>query len=176
MKQVEPIAVAVETPELETADSENLFTERLEIDNDELLTKDAEMITHSPDSIKMDIRTVDNENPFDEDDDEELISWLNDFKFEEEEEREDENTDSTDSIEHQAKEEEPIAIDIKIAELDAADDENQFTGRIDIGSDDFLRWMWGEEMLKEIQEEAERERKRNALIYGTEEEVVKMVV
>lgn len=175
-KQVEPIAVAVETPELETADSENLFTERLEIDNDELLTKDAEMITHSPDSIKMDIRTVDNENPFDEDDDEELISWLNDFKFEEEEEREDENTDSTDSIEHQAKEEEPIAIDIKTAELDAADDENQFTGRIDIGSDDFFRWMWGEEMLKEIQEEAERERERNALIYGTEEEVVKMVV
>lgn len=175
-KQVEPIAVAVETPELETADSENLFTERLEIDNDELLTKDAEMITHSPDSIKMDIRTVDNENPFDEDDDEELISWLNDFKFEEEEEREDENTDSTDSIEHQAKEEEPIAIDIKTAELDAADDENQFTGRIDIGSDDFLRWMWGEEILKELQEEAERERKRNALIYGTEEEVVKMVV
>ena len=175
-KQVEPIAVAVETPELETADSENLFTERLEIDNDELLTKDAEMITHSPDSIKMDIRTVDNENPLDEDDDEELISWLNDFKFEEEEEREDENTDSTDSIEHQAKEEEPIAINIKTAELDAADDENQFTGRIDIGSDDFFRWMWGEEMLKEIQEEAERERKRNALIYGTEEEVVKMVV
>ena len=175
-KQVEPIAVAVETPELETADSENLFTERLEIDNDELLTKDAEMITHSPDSIKMDIRTVDNENPLDEDDDEELISWLNDFKFEEEEEREDENTDSTDSIEHQAKEEEPIAIDIKTAELDAADDENQFTGGIDIGSDDFFRWMWGEEILKEIQEEAERERKRNALIYGTEEEVVKMVV
>ena len=175
-KQVEPIAVAVETPELETADSENLFTERLEIDNDELLTKDDEMITHSPDSIKMDIRTVDNENPFDEDDDEELISWLNDFKFEEEEEREDENTDSTDSIEHQAKEEEPIAIDIKTAELDAADDENQFTGGIDIGSDDFFRWMWGEEILKEIQEEAERERKRNALIYGTEEEVVKMVV
>ena len=59
--------------------------------------------------------------------------------------------------------------------MDAADDENQFTGRIDIGSDDFLRWMWGEEILKELLEEIERERKRNALIYGTEE-VVKMVV
>lgn len=178
-KQEEPIAVDLGIPELETADIENQFAECLDIDNDEILTDNTEIVTHSPDNIEKDfgsaeLETLDNENLFDTDDNE-LIRWVNNFKFEEEEEREDENTDSTDSIEHQAKEEEPIAIDIKTAELDAADDENQFTGRVDIGSDEFLRWMWGEEILKEIQEEAERERKRNALLYETEE-VVKMVV
>ena len=171
-KQDEVIEVVVETPELETADSENQFTEHLYIDNDELLTKDDEMITHSPESIKMDIETVDGEKQFDVEDDAELISWLNDFRFEEEAERENENTDSNESIQHQAKEEEPIAVAVKTAELDSTNDENQFTGRLDIGSDEFLLWMWGEEML----EEAKRERERNARLYGTEEEVVKMVV
>ena len=175
-KMKEQIAVAVETPDLESADSENQFTEHLYIDNDELLTKDDEMITHSLESIKMDIEAVDGEKQFDVEDDEELISWLNDFRFEEEAEGENENTDSTDSIKHQAKEEEPIVIDVKTAELDSANDENQFTGRLDIGSDEFLLWMWGEERLKEIQEMAEREKQRNALLYGTEDEVVKMVV
>ena len=121
------------------------------------------------------METVNDENLFDRDDNE-LIRWVQDIKFMEEVERENENTDSDESIEHQVKKEDPIAIDVKTAELAAADEENQFTGRVDIGSDEFLRWMWGEEILKEIQEEAERERKRNALLYGTEEEVVKMVV
>ena len=49
--------------------------------------------------------------------------------------------------------------------------ENLFDGKIDLENDDFCRWMFGDEFMEEI----ERERKRNTLIYGTEE-VVKMVV
>ena len=182
-KQEEPIAVDLGTPELGTVDSEHQFTECLDIDNNELLTDNAEIIAPSPDTIKthikIDCETTDDENLFDEDN-AELIRWVNDFKFEDEVDMEMDiecqDIDSDESIEHQIKMEEPIAIDVKTAELAAADEENQFTGRVDIGSDEFLRWMWGEEILKEIQEEAERERKRNALLYGTEEEVVKMVV
>ena len=183
-KQEEPIAVDLGTSELETADSENQISECIDIDNSELLTDNNEIVTHSPDTIKTyiekdfgsaELETVDNENLFDADDNE-LIRWVQDIKFMEEVERENENTDSDESIENQVNKEDPIAIDVKTAELAAADEENQFTGRVDIGSDEFLRWMWGEEILKEIQEEAERERKRNALLYGTEEVVVKMVV
>ena len=183
LKMREPIAVDLGTPELGTVDSEHQFTECLDIDNNELLTDNAEIIAPSPDTIKthikIDCETTDDENLFDEDN-AELIRWVNDFKFEDEVDMEMDiecqDIDSDESIEHQIKMEEPIAIDVKTAELAAADEENQFTGRVDIGSDEFLRWMWGEEILKEIQEEAERERKRNALLYGTEEEVVKMVV
>lgn len=179
-KQEEPIEVDLGIPELETADIENQFTECLDIDNDEILTDNTEIVAHSPDNIKMDfgsaeLERVNDENLFDADDNE-LIRWVQDIKFMEEVERENENADSDESIENQVKKDDPIAIDVKTAELAAADEENQFTGRVDIGSDEFLRWMWGEEILKEIQEEAERERKRNALLYGTEEEVVKMVV
>jgi hypothetical protein len=178
-KQEEPIAVDLGIPELETADSENLFTERLDIDNDEILTDSTEIVTHSPDTIKTyiekdfgsaELETVDNENLFDADDNE-LIRWVQDIKFMEEVERENENTDSDESIEHQVKKEDPIAIDVRAAELETEECENLFDGKIDLENDDFCRWMFGDEFMEEI----ERERKRNALIYGTEE-VVKMVV
>lgn len=177
-KQEEPIAVDLGIPELETADIENQFTERLDIDN-ELLTDNTKIVTHSPDTIKTyiekdfgsaELETVDNENLFDADDNE-LIRWVQDIKFMEEVERENENADSDESIEHQVKKEDPIAIDVITPELETAECENQFAGRIDLENDDFCRWMFGEEFMAEI----ERERKRNALLYETEE-VVKMVV
>ena len=178
-KQEEPIAVDLGIPGLETADIENQFTECLDIDNDEILTDNTEIVTHSPDTIKTyiekdfgsaELETVDNENLFDADDNE-LIRWVQDIKFMEEVERENENADSDESIEHQVKKEDPIAIDVRTPELETAECENQFAGRIDLENDDFCRWMFGEEFMAEI----ERERKRNALLYETEE-VVKMVV
>lgn len=178
-KQEEPIAVDLGIPGLETADIENQFTECLDIDNDEILTDNTEIVTHTPDTIKTyiekdfgsaELETVDNENLFDADDNE-LIRWVQDIKFMEEVERENENTDSDESIEHQVKKEDPIAIDTRTPELETAECENQFAGRIDLENDDFCRWMFGEEFMAEI----ERERKRNALLYETEE-VVKMVV
>jgi hypothetical protein len=178
-KQEEPIAVDFGIPGLETADIENQFTECLDIDNDEILTDNTKIVTHSPDTIKTyiekdfgsaELETVDNENLFDADDNE-LIRWALDIKFMEEVERENENTDSDESIEHQVKKEDPIAIDVRTPELETAECENQFAGRIDLENDDFCRWMFGEEFMAEI----ERERKRNALLYETEE-VVKMVV
>ena len=177
-KQEESIAVDLGIPELETADIENQFTERLDIDN-ELLTDKTEIVTHSPDTIKTyieknfgsaELETVDNENLFDADDNE-LIRWVQDIKFMEEVERESENAYSDESIKHQVKKEDPIAIDVRTPELETAECENQFAGRIDLENDDFCRWMFGEEFMAEI----ERERKRNALLYETEE-VVKMVV
>ena len=63
------------------------------------------------------------------------------------------------------------ANDVRTPELETAECENQFAGYIDLENDDFCRWMFGEEFMAEI----ERERKRNALLYETEE-VVKMVV
>lgn len=178
-KQEEPIAVDFGIPGLETADIENQFTECLDIDNDEILTDNTKIVTHSPDTIKTyiekdfgsaELETVDNENLFDADDNE-LIRWVQDIKFMEELERENEDTDSDESIEHQVKKEDPIAIDVRTPELETAECENQFAGRIDLENDDFCRWMFGEEFMAEI----ERERKRNALLYETEE-VVKMVV
>ena len=178
-KQEEPIAVDLGIPELETADIENQFTECLDIDNNELLAENTEIVTHSPDTIKTyiekdfgsaELETVDNENLFDADDNE-LIRWVLDIKFMEEVERENENTDSDESIEHQVKKEDPIAIDVRTPELETAECENQFAGRIDLENDDFCKWFFGEEFMAEI----ERERKRNALLYETEE-VVKMVV
>lgn len=178
-KQEEPIAVDLGIPELETADIENQFTECLDIDNDEILTDNTEIVTHSPDTIKTyiekdfgsaELETVDNENLFDADDNE-LIRWVQDIKFMEEVERENENADSDESIENQVNKEDPIAIDVRTPELETAECEKQFAGRIDLENDDFCRWMFGEEFMAEI----ERERKRNALLYETEE-VVKMVV
>ena len=178
-KQEEPIAVDFGIPELETADIENQFTECLDIDNDEILTDSTEIVTHSPDTIKTyiekdfgsaELETVDNENLFDADDNE-LIRWVQDIKFMEEVEGENENADSDESIENQVNKEDPIAIDVRPPELETAECENQFAGRINLENDDFCRWFFGEEFMAEI----ERERKRNALLYETEE-VVKMVV
>ena len=178
-KQEEPIAVDLGIPELGTVDSEHQFTECLDIDNNEILTDNTEIVTHSPDTIKTyiekdfgsaELETVDNENLFDADDNE-LIRWVQDIKFMEEVERENENADSDESIENQVKKDDPIAIDVRTPELETAECENQFAGRIDLENDDFCRWMFGEEFMAEI----ERERKRNALLYETEE-VVKMVV
>ena len=178
LKMKKPIAVDCGTPELETADSENQITECLDIDNNELLTDNAEIIAPSPDTIKthikIDCETTDDENLFDEDN-AELIRWVNDFKFEDEVDMEMDiecqDIDSDESIEHQVKMEEPIAVEFGTPELEEADSEIQYEGRIDLENDDFCRWMFGDEFMEEI----ERERKRNALIYGTEE-VVKMVV
>ena len=178
-KQEEPIAVDFGIPGLETADIENQFTECLDIDNDEILTDNTKIVTHSPDTIKTyiekdfgsaELETVDNENLFDADDNE-LIRWVQDIKFMEEVERENENADSDESIENQVKKDDPIAIDVRTPELETAECENQFAGRIDLENDDFCRWFFGEEFMAEI----ERERKSNALLYETEE-VVKMVV
>lgn len=174
-KQEEPIAVDLGIPELETADIKNQFTECLDIDNDEILTDNTEIVAHSPDNIKMDfgsaeLERVNDENLFDADDNE-LIRWVQDIKFMEEVERENENADSDESIEKQVKKDDPIAIDVRTPELEMAECENQFAGRIDLENDDFCRWMFGEEFMAEI----ERERKRNALLYETEE-VIKMVV
>lgn len=174
-KQEEPIAVDLGIPELETTDIENQFTECLDIDNDEILTDNTEIVAHSPDNIKMDfglaeLERVNDENLLDADDNE-LIRWVQDIKFMEEVERENENADSDESIEYQVKKEDPIAIDVRTPELETAECENQFAGRIDLENDDFCKWMFGEEFMAEV----ERERKRNALLYETEE-VVKMVV
>ena len=143
------------------------------------MTDSTEIVTHSPDTIKTyiekdfgsaELETVDNENLFDADDNE-LIRWVQDIKFMEEVERENENADSDESIENQVNKEDPIAIDVRTPELETAECENQFAGHIDLENDDFCRWFFGEEFMAEI----ERERKRNALLYETEE-VVKMVV
>ncbi len=106
-KMEEPIAVDSKTVELETTESENQFTEHLDIDDDEI-------IAHSPDSIKRDFGT---------------------------------------------------------AELETTDDENQFAGCQDMDNDDYCRWLFGDEFMENI----ERERERNARLYGTED-AVKMVV
>jgi hypothetical protein len=128
-KQEEPIAVDFGIPELETADIENQFTECLDIDNDEILTDNTEIVTHSPDTIKTymekdfgsaELETVDNENLFDADDNE-LIRWVQDIKFMEEVERESENAYSDESIKHQVKKEDPIAIDVRTPELETAE-------------------------------------------------------
>ena len=178
-KQEEPIAVDLGIPELGTVDSEHQFTECLDIDNDEILTDNTEIVTHSPDTIKTyiekdfgsaELETVDNENLFDADDNE-LIRWVQDIKFMEEVERENENADSDESIENQVNKEDPIAIDVRTPELETAECENQFAGRIDLENDDFCRWMFGDEFMENI----ESQRKRNTLLYETEE-VVKMVV
>lgn len=174
-KQEEPIAVDLGIPELETADIEHQFTECLDIDNNELLTENAEIVAHSPDSIEKDfgsaeLERVNDENLFDADDNE-LIRWVQDIKFMEEVERENENADSDESIEHQVKKEDPIAIDVRTPELETAECENQFDGKIDLENDDFCRWMFGDEFMENI----ESQRKRNTLLYETEE-VVKMVV
>ena len=81
------------------------------------------------------------------------------------------NDDNNESIEHKEKKEEPIAVDIETIELEAADSDNQFEGRLDIDNDDYCRWLFGDEFMENI----EREKEINARLYGTDD-AVKMVV
>ena len=159
------------TPELETTDSGNQFTECLDVDNNEI-------IGHSPDTtnehIKKDFGTAelaakDNNTQFDIDDDK-LIGWVMKYEFDEDVEQKNENADSVESIEDKVKQQEELANDAETIVSETAV-ENLFEGRLDIDSDEFWRWMWGDEILAEV----ERERERNARLYGTED-VVKMVV
>ena len=168
------------TPELETADNENQFTERLDTYNDEILTENIEIISHSPNTtnehIKKEFDTAElgakkSDDQFDIDDDNELISWVMEYEFEEDVEQKNENADSVESTEGKVKQEELIVGDIETTESEVTDSEIQFEGRLDIDSDEFWRWMWGDEILEEVNKEKER----NARLFGTED-VVKMVV
>ena len=171
IKKEEAMDVDFITPELETTDSENQFTECLDVDNNEI-------IGHSPDTtnyhIKKDFCTAelaakDSNTQFDIDDDK-LIGWVMKYEFDEDVEQKNENTDSVESIEDKVKQKEELANDAETIVSETAV-ENLFEGRPDIDSDEFWRWMWGDEILAEV----ERERERNARLYGTED-VVKMVV
>ena len=175
IKMEEPIAVDFGKAELETADSKNQYTECLDIDNGELLSENADIIVHSPDAIKEDFGTAklekaDSKNQFDADDDE-FISWVMEYEFDKEVEIETENADSNESIEHTVKEESILVDDFGTAELDKANEENQFEGRLDIDNDDFCRWLFGDGFMENV----ERENEINARLYGMED-VVKMVV
>lgn len=167
------------TPELETADNENQFTERLDTYNDEILTENIEIISHSPNTtnehIKKEFDTAElgakkSDDQFDIDDDNELISWVMEYEFEEDVEQKNENADSVESTEGKVKQEELIVDDTEATKSDTAV-ENMFEGRLDIDSDEFWRWMWGDEILEEVK----REKERNARLFGAED-VVKMVV
>ena len=89
IKMEEPIAVDFKTAELETTESENQFTEHLDIDDDEI-------IAHSPDSIKQDfgtaeLETTDDENQFagcQDMDNDDYCRWLFGDEFMENIERE----------------------------------------------------------------------------------------
>ena len=74
------------------------------------------------------------------------------------------------NTEGKVKQEELIVGDTEATKSDTAV-ENVFEGRLDIDSDEFWRWMWGDEILEEVK----REKERNARLFGTED-VVKMVV
>ena len=167
------------TPELKTADNENQFTERLDTYNDEILTENIEIIRHSPDTtnehIKKEFDTAElgakkSDDQFDIDDDNELISWVMEYEFEEDVEQKKENADSVENTEGKVKQEELIVGDTEATKSDTAV-ENMFEGRLDIDSDEFWRWMWGDEILEEVK----REKERNARLFGAED-VVKMVV
>ena len=167
------------TPELETADNENQFTERLDTYNDEILTENIEIISHSPNTtnehIKKEFDTAElgakkSDDQFDIDDDNELISWVMEYEFEEDVEQKNENADSVESTEGKVKQEELIVDDTEATKSDTAV-ENMFEGRLDIDSDEFWRWMWGDEILEEVK----REKEQNARLFGAED-VVKMVV
>ena len=167
------------TPELKTADNENQFTERLDTYNDEILTENIEIISHSPDTtnehIKKEFDTAElgakkSDDQFDIDDDNELIRWVMEYEFEEYVEQKNENADSVESTEGKVKQEELIVGDTEATKSDTAV-ENMFEGRLDIDSDEFWRWMWGDEILEEVK----REKEQNARLFGAED-VVKMVV
>ena len=167
------------TPELETADNENQFTERLDTYNDEILTENIEIISHSPNTtnehIKKEFDTAElgakkSDDQFDIDDDNELISWVMEYEFEKNVEQKNENADSVESTEGKVKQEELIVDDTEATKSDTAV-ENMFEGRLDIDSDEFWRWMWGDEILEEVK----REKERNARLFGAEDVVKKVV-
>lgn len=130
------------------------------------------VVLETPDTTKTfgtaELKTADNKNQLDADDDE-LISWVMEYDFTEKIEIE--NTDSNERIEHNVNQEEAIAVDFGTAELETEDSKNQFAGLQSIDNDDYCRWLFGDEFMETI----EMERKKNALFYGTEE-VVKMVI
>jgi hypothetical protein len=113
----------------------------------------------------VELAAKDSNTQFDIDDDK-LIDWVMKYEFDEDVEQKNENADSVEGIEDKVK----IADDTETIVSETAV-ENLFEGRLDIDSDEFWRWMWGDEILAEV----ERERERNTRLYGTEE-VVKMVV
>lgn len=62
------------------------------------------------------------------------------------------------------KEEPTVEVDLKTTEeLETADSENLFAGRQDIDNDELCRWLFGDELMENI----EREKERNARIHGT---------
>ena len=62
------------------------------------------------------------------------------------------------------KEEPTVAVDLETTEeLETADSENLFAGRQDMDNDELCRWLFGDELMENI----EREKERNARIYGT---------
>ena len=153
----EPIAVDG-IAELDTAEFENHVEDCFDMDNDD------NCITME-ESIEVNVfgRTeLDTE-------DSEFISWVMESDFTDEVESM--NDDNDESIEHKEKKEEPIAIDIETTELETADSDNQFEGRLDIDNDDYCRWLFGDEFMENI----EREKEINARLYGTDD-AVKMVV
>ena len=175
----EPMEVDFITPELETADNENQFTERLDTYHDEILTENIKIISHSPNTtnehIKKEFDAAEfgakkSDDQFDIDDDNELNSWVMEYEFEEDVEQKNENADSVESTEGKVKQEELIVGDTEATKSDTAV-ENMFEGRLDIDSDEFWRWMWGDEILEEVK----REKEQNARLFGAED-VVKMVV
>lgn len=157
INQAESIAVD-EIVELNTVEYETQVEECLDIDNDDnCITMEESIEVNNFGTTELD--TVDNE----------FISWVMESDFTEEVEKE--NADSDKSIEHKEKKAEPIVIDIETTELDTADSDNQFEGRLDIDNDDYCRWLFGDEFMENI----EREKEINARLYGTDD-AVKMVV
>ena len=157
INQAESIAVD-EIVELNIVEYETQVEECLYIDNaDNCITMEESIEVNNFGTTELD--TVDNE----------FISWVMESDFTEEVEKE--NADSDKSIEHKEKKAEPIVIDIETTELDTADSDNQFEGRLDIDNDDYCRWLFGDEFMENI----EREKEINARLYGTDD-AVKMVV
>ena len=155
IKMDEPIAVDG-IAELDTVEYETQVEECLD-NADNCITMEESIEVNNFGTTELD--TVDNE----------FISWVMESDFTEEVEKE--NADSDKSIEHKEKKAEPIVIDIETTELDTADSDNQFEGRLDIDNDDYCRWLFGDEFMENI----EREKEINARLYGTDD-AVKMVV
>ena len=123
------------------------------------------VVLETPDTTKTDfgtaeLETAENKNQLDADD-AELISWVMEYDFTEKIEIE--STDSNERIEHNVNQEEAIAVDFGTAELETEDSKNLFAGLQNTDNDDYCRWLFGDEFMETI----ERERKKNALFYGT---------
>ena len=157
INQAESIAVN-EIVELDTVEYETQVEECLDIDNaDNCITMEESIEVNNFGTKELDTA------------DDELISWVMEYDFTDEVESV--NDDNNERIEQKEKKEEPIAVDIETTELEAADSDNQFEGRLDIDNDDYCRWLFGDEFMENI----EREKEINARLYGTDD-AVKMVV